>query len=70
MMSNTLLLVNFRHDDRGTQIYLRPDLWVKLGDTPIDLGIRAEWHSYDLNASEGGGRYSRLTPFLLARWNL
>jgi len=64
------LTVNFRKDDRGVETYFRPDVWLKVGDTPIDVGFRPEWHTYKRTAAEGGGRYSRVTPIIMARWRI
>lgn len=57
-----LLWVNFSPEKTvGTEVYVEPDLWVKLGDTPVDLGLRVQYHSYK--------NYSRTSPTLMARWN-
>lgn len=56
-----LLWVNFAKGATGTETYVEPDLWVKLGQTPLDLGFRVQYHSYK--------GYSRTTPTILARWN-
>lgn len=56
-----LLWVNFSKGGAGTETYLEPDLWVKLGGSPVELGFRAQYHKYD--------NYSRTTPTLLAKWN-
>jgi nucleoside-specific outer membrane channel protein Tsx len=56
-----LLWVNFAKGGTGTETYIEPDLWVKLGDSPVELGFRAQYHKYD--------NYSRTTPTLMAKWN-
>lgn len=56
-----LLWVNFSDGANGTETYVEPDLWVKLGQSPIDLGLRIQYHGYK--------NYSRTTPTLMARWN-
>lgn len=56
-----LIWVNFAKGGVGTETYVEPDLWVKLGDSPVDLGFRALYHHYK--------NYSRTTPTLMARWN-
>lgn len=57
-----LMWMNFSKDDAvGTELYIEPDLWVKLGNTPIDLGLRVLYHKYE--------NYSRTSPTVMARWN-
>lgn len=56
-----LLWVNFSKGSTGTETYVEPDLWVKLGELPVDLGFRAQYHRYS--------NYSRTTPTLLVRLN-
>lgn len=56
-----LLWVNFSHGASKTETYIEPDLWVKLGESQVDLGFRAQYHKYK--------DYSRTSPTLLARWN-
>lgn len=63
-----LLLANFRKDDRGTNVFIQPDLWVKLNSS-VDLGYRHEYNRYKKTPNEGGGTFSRTTPTLLVRWN-
>lgn len=57
-----LLWMNFSKEDSvGTELYIEPDLWVKLGNTPVDLGVRILYHRYK--------DYSRTSPTVMARWN-
>lgn len=56
-----LLWVNYTKGATGTETYIEPDLWVKLGETNVDLGFRALYHRYN--------NYSRTTPTVMARWN-
>jgi hypothetical protein len=56
-----LLWVNFSKGVNGTETYIEPDLWVKLGELPVDLGFRAQYHRYK--------NYNHTSPTLLARWN-
>lgn len=56
-----LVWVNFSRGGVGTETYVEPDLWMKLGSTGVDLGFRAQHHRY--------ANYSRTTPTLMARFN-
>jgi nucleoside-specific outer membrane channel protein Tsx len=56
-----LLWVNFAKGAGKTETYVEPDLWLKLGGSPVDLGLRVQYH-----ALKG---YSRTSPTLLGRWN-
>lgn len=56
-----LLWVNFSKGPNGTEYYAEPDLWVRLGSSPVDLGFRAQYHRYK--------NYSHTQPTLMARWN-
>jgi nucleoside-specific outer membrane channel protein Tsx len=56
-----LVWVNFSKGANRTETYVEPDLWVKLGDLPVDLGFRAQYHRYK--------KYEHTSPTLLARWN-
>lgn len=53
--------VNYSDGAAGTETYIEPDLWMKLGDSPFELGLRVQYHRYK--------NYSRTSPTLLARWN-
>ena len=53
--------VNFSRGLNGRETYIGPDLWVKAGTTPVELGFRLTYHRYE--------NYSRTSPTLLAKWN-
>ena len=56
-----LLWVNYSPGANGVETYVEPDLWVKVGQSPVDVGLRVLYHSYN--------NYSRTTPTLMARIN-
>jgi nucleoside-specific outer membrane channel protein Tsx len=56
-----LLNVNFDKGANGTTTIFQPDLWVKFGASPVELGFRAEYSHYK--------NFSRTSPTLLAKWN-
>ncbi|HRP26012.1 outer membrane protein OmpK [Thauera sp.] len=63
-----LLLVNFNNEERGTTVFVQPDLWLKI-NSHFDIGYRHEYARYSKTDAEGGGTYSRHTPTLQLRWN-
>ncbi len=63
-----LLLVNFNNEDRGTTVFVQPDLWLKI-NSHFDIGYRHEYARYKRTDAEGGGSYSRHMPTLQVRWN-
>ena len=63
-----LLLVNFNNEDRGTTVFVQPDLWLKI-NSHFDIGYRHEYARYKRTDAEGGGNYSRHMPTLQVRWN-
>ena len=56
-----LVWVNFSKGGAGTETYIEPDLWMKLGGTGVDVGFRYQYHRY--------ANYTRTTPTLMARFN-
>jgi len=56
-----LVWVNFTKGDVGKELYIEPDIWLKIEESSFDIGFRALYHKYD--------NYSRTTPTLIARWN-
>ena len=56
-----LVCVNYSPGANGVETYVEPDLWVKVGQSPVDVGLRVLYHSYN--------NYSRTTPTLMARIN-
>jgi nucleoside-specific outer membrane channel protein Tsx len=60
-----LLLVNWRKDERNTELYIQPDLWIVLNKS-FEIGYRHEYHRYDDGAR---AKYNRVTPTVLAKWN-
>jgi len=56
-----LAWVNFSRGASKTEVYMEPDLWMKLGESPVDLGLRVQYHAYK--------HYDRTSPTLMARWN-
>jgi len=56
-----LIQVNFSKGPNETDIFIQPDLWMKIKNTPLELGYRHEFHKFK--------NYSRSTPTVLLKWN-
>lgn len=56
-----LVQVNFSKGPNETDTFIQPDLWMKIKNTPIEIGYRHEYHKFK--------NYSRHTPTVLLKWN-
>jgi nucleoside-specific outer membrane channel protein Tsx len=56
-----LIWANFSDGANGTQVYVEPDLWMKVANSPLELGFRLNYHHHK--------DYTRTSPTLLAKWN-
>ncbi|WP_429555820.1 hypothetical protein [Paraburkholderia sp. MM5477-R1] len=64
----TTLVVNFRKDSFGTEVFLRPDFFTPIDDKGrFEVGLRINIHSYNLPGSLGGGRSTIVSPMLMLR---
>lgn len=56
-----LAQVNFSKGPNGTDTFVQPDLWLRIGKTPFEIGYRHEFHKFK--------NYKRTSPTVMAKWN-
>jgi hypothetical protein len=56
-----LLQMNFSKGPNETDTFIQPDLWLKIKNTPFEVGYRHEYHKFK--------NYKRTSPTAMVKWN-